>query len=116
MKETAKIFKALSDETRLRILVLLHEHGELCVCDLMSSLELPQSTVSRHVAYMKNAGLLNDRRCGTWMHYSIRQDNDQFLSTLISHAFSRLSETDTVSGDRARLLAYRAIKDTTNCP
>nr|HXK57067.1 metalloregulator ArsR/SmtB family transcription factor [Gammaproteobacteria bacterium] len=55
MKVIARLFKALSDETRLRILCLLLE-GELCVCDIMAVLQLPQSTVSRHLAYLKNAG------------------------------------------------------------
>ena len=63
MKTTAKLFKALSDETRLRILSLLTE-GELCVCDLMEVLQLPQSTVSRHLAYLRNTGLVADRRQG----------------------------------------------------
>jgi ArsR family transcriptional regulator, arsenate/arsenite/antimonite-responsive transcriptional repressor len=74
MKNTVKIFKSLSDETRLRILLLLLGHEELCICDLMSALDLPQSTVSRHVAYLKNAGWLKDRRGGVWMYYSVRKD------------------------------------------
>ena len=71
MKSTAKLFKSVADETRLRILMLLAEHNELCVCDLMVSLELPQSTVSRHLAYLKNSGWLDDRRAGIWMRYSL---------------------------------------------
>lgn len=74
MKNTVKIFKSLSDETRLRILLLLIGNEELCICDLMSALDLPQSTVSRHVAYLKNAGWLKDRRGGVWMYYSLRKD------------------------------------------
>ena len=63
MKTTAQFFKALSDETRLRILALL-VCGELCVCDLMAVLDLPQSTVSRHLAYLRHAGLVEDRLAG----------------------------------------------------
>src|SRR3989338_4364287 len=70
MKDLAKFFKAMSDETRLRILHLL-TYGELCVCDLMEVLSLPQSTISRHMAYLKNAGLVKDRRNGVWIHYSL---------------------------------------------
>ena len=70
MKDLAKFFKAMSDETRLRILHLLI-YGELCVCDLMEVLSLPQSTISRHMAYLKNTGLVNDRRDGVWVHYSL---------------------------------------------
>ena len=71
MKNTARIMKALADETRLRILALLLDSGELCVCDLMAALQLPQSTVSRHLAYLKNAGWLDDRREGVWMYYQV---------------------------------------------
>ncbi len=70
MKCEARLFKAVSDETRLRILALLLE-GELCVCELMAILALPQSTVSRHLAYLRNAGLVSDRRQGVWMYYSL---------------------------------------------
>lgn len=70
MKDEAQIFKALADETRLRILALL-SRGELCVCDLMAVLKLPQSTVSRHLAYLRNAGWLHDRREGVWMYYRL---------------------------------------------
>jgi ArsR family transcriptional regulator len=70
MKKTAQIFKSLADETRLRILLLLSD-DELCVCDLMAILNLPQSTVSRHLAYLRNAGFVDDRRQGVWMYYRL---------------------------------------------
>ncbi len=73
MKNIAHIFKALSDETRLRILALLSS-GELCVCDLMAALVLPQSTVSRHLAYLRNAGLVEDERRGVWMFYRLSEE------------------------------------------
>lgn len=70
MKTLAQTLKALSDETRLRIIALLCR-GELCVCDLMAILELPQSTVSRHLATLRHAGLVEDRRQGVWMYYRL---------------------------------------------
>jgi len=70
MKAIARTFKALSDETRLRIIALL-SRGELCVCDLMEILALPQSTVSRHLATLRHAGLVEDRRQGVWMYYRL---------------------------------------------
>ncbi|MFA5516649.1 MAG: metalloregulator ArsR/SmtB family transcription factor [Desulfuromonadales bacterium] len=70
MKNLARTFKAISDETRLRILALL-TRGELCVCDLMAILDLPQSTVSRHLATLRHAGLVEDRRQGLWMFYRL---------------------------------------------
>ena len=65
-----EIFKGLADPTRLRIMALLLER-ELCVCDLMSVLRLPQSTVSRHMTRLKSAGLVSDRREGKWVHYRL---------------------------------------------
>jgi ArsR family transcriptional regulator len=76
MREVAMLFKALSDETRLRILHLLLE-GELCICDLMEVLELPQSKVSRHMAYLKHSGLVNDRREGVWIYYSLKESQSK---------------------------------------
>ena len=74
MQNSAELFKALADETRLRILNLL-AHGELCVCDIMSVLEIGQSKASRHLAYLRNAGLVDDRRNGAWMYYSLSRPN-----------------------------------------
>jgi ArsR family transcriptional regulator, arsenate/arsenite/antimonite-responsive transcriptional repressor len=71
MEDIAALFQSLEDETRLRIMALLLEEGELCVCDLMAVLKLPQSTVSRHLSHLKNAGWLKDRREGVWIHYSL---------------------------------------------
>lgn len=70
----ATTFKALSEETRLQIVILLLEREELCVCDVVGALALTQSKASRHLRYLYNAGLVDDRREGTWMHYSIAQN------------------------------------------
>jgi ArsR family transcriptional regulator, arsenate/arsenite/antimonite-responsive transcriptional repressor len=70
MQRAAILFKALSEEIRLRILALLVD-GELCVCDLMAVLSLPQSTISRHLASLRHAGLVEGRRQGIWMHYRL---------------------------------------------
>jgi ArsR family transcriptional regulator, arsenate/arsenite/antimonite-responsive transcriptional repressor len=71
MREMAAVLKALSDETRLKMLGLLFEAGELCVCDFVEVLGITQSKASRHLRYMVNAGLLADRREGVWSHYRI---------------------------------------------
>ena len=76
MKNTVQLFKALADETRLRILGLLLNYGELCVCDITATLQLPQSTVSRHLSYLRNAGWVIDRREGVWIIYAVTADND----------------------------------------
>jgi ArsR family transcriptional regulator len=71
MKAEARLFKALADETRLKILWLLMGQEELCVCDIMGVLGITQSKASRHLRYLFNAGLVTDRREGLWMYYRI---------------------------------------------
>jgi len=102
MKTMARIFKALADETRLRILALLLD-GELCVCDLMAVLQLPQSTVSRHLAYLKNSGWVDDRREGVWMFYSIRDDGGLLQASLIPVLKERLAASAAAAEDQQRL-------------
>lgn len=70
----AGIFKALADETRLRMLALLLDQPELCVCHFERVLEITQSKASRHLRYLLNAGLLHDRREGVWMYYRLAED------------------------------------------
>jgi ArsR family transcriptional regulator len=69
------LFKALADTTRLRILALLG-NNEVCVCHIHDSLGLPQPTVSRHLAYLRRAGLVDTRRDGVWMHYQVARSLD----------------------------------------
>ncbi len=71
MRALSNIFKALSDETRLRMLGLLFSSGELCVCDFVEVLEITQSKASRHLRYLVNAGLVSDRREAVWVYFRI---------------------------------------------
>jgi ArsR family transcriptional regulator len=87
MKNTTALFKALAHQTRLHILCLLLD-GEVCVCKIMAILQLPQSTASRHLAILKNAGLVEDRRDGTWVHYSLAKGH----SALADHLLEVLEE------------------------
>ena len=64
-------FDAFADPTRRRILALLAHQGELCVCELTAALDVGQPKISRHLAVLKDAGLVTPRRAGTWMHYRI---------------------------------------------
>ena len=74
MRDLVKVFKALSDETRMRLLKLL-QHRELCVCEIMQALDMTQSRVSRNLGILKDAGLVKDRRDGLWVHYSLNEDS-----------------------------------------
>ena len=71
MRTLINVFKALSDETRLQMLDLLLKEGELCVCDFVEVLDISQSKASRHLRHLVNAGLLDDRREGTWVYFRI---------------------------------------------
>lgn len=82
LNDFANLFKSLSEPVRLRILYLLLERGELCVCDIVSSLELSQSVVSRHLAYLRNSGLVATRREGVWIYYQL-VDNSKFINQLL---------------------------------
>ena len=105
MERSAKIIKALSDGTRLRIFNLLTEH-ELCVCAIMGALKLPQSTVSRHVAYLKNTGWLNDRRKGLWMYYSINASLDALRLSLLEGIKTHFASIAEGISDKERLAEY----------
>jgi len=115
MRHHAQIFKALSDPIRLRIILLLQSEGELCVCDLMAVLGLPQSTVSRHLAYLKRSCLVDTRRHGIWMYYQLSRESCdlclELLETLRRHA-TTLPEAAT---DRAALSAFINTKNSL-CP
>jgi ArsR family transcriptional regulator len=77
VRSLSRLFRTLGDETRQRVIALL-SHGELCVCHLQAALELPQPTVSRQLALLRAAGLVEDRREGTWVYYRlVRQENPE---------------------------------------
>lgn len=86
MKELAKVFKALSDESRLRILNLIFRSGEICVCDIESITGFTQTKTSRHLSYLRNAELVESRQEGLWMLYSIAKpksrEHEQLLDCL----------------------------------
>lgn len=69
-----QLFKCLNDETRQAIMLLVHSEGELCVCELTHALEQSQPKVSRHLAQLRNCGLLQDRREGQWVYYRVMPD------------------------------------------
>jgi len=107
MQDLLNLFKALSEETRLRIVKLL-EHGELCVCDIVAALDMIQPKVSFHLAVLKDAALLKDRKQGKWTHYSIA-DTDMFRRFLLLSTLERIS-AETVSEDIRRLKDFLKVK------
>ncbi len=92
MKKLLNTIKALSDETRLRIINLLYEK-ELCVCDIMEALQVTQTKVSRHLSNLKNAGLVSDRKHAQWVYYSIVHDaENKFLDNLVFNNLRNLEQ------------------------
>ena len=114
MERTAEILKALSDPTRLRIVSLLR-HGELCVCDLMEALQTPQSKISRHLAFLKNAGWVKATRSGKWVHYQLLGAGPS-LQTMIAEVLkSELHGYEICQEDDRRYFAYLATKPSHSC-
>jgi ArsR family transcriptional regulator len=96
------LFKALADSTRLRILGLLLT-GEVCVCDIHESLKIPQPKASRHLAYLRSAGLVDTRREGLWVHYRLGQLDDPVLAAIADAVRHALTHIDIVNRDAERL-------------
>lgn len=96
------VLKALADRTRLRILRLL-AGGEVRVCDIYASLRIPQPKASRHLAYLKRAGLLVSRKNGLWVHYRLAQPRDRVVASLLASVTHYLSHVSTTAKDRQRL-------------
>lgn len=93
-----KIFKALSDETRLRILSLILD-GEMCVCEIKDCLGLTQSNASRHLTALKNAGILSSSKKAQWAHYKL---NEKFCTEnpeLLKYLFEKLKSLSTFKSD-----------------
>ena len=109
MRELVKAFKALSDETRLRILNLLLER-ECCVCEVMQALDISQPRASRNLSALYDAGLLKLRREGLWALYSIdREGLKEYYTDLVEAVRKALEGNKTAMQDRQRLRKARRI-------
>ena len=98
----AIVFKALADRTRLRILGLLAA-GEVCVCNLHESLGLPQPTTSRHLAYLRRAGLVTTRKEGLWVHYRLAEASDPVMEQVVESVRHAVGHLGAAGRDRRRL-------------
>ena len=109
MNNLLNALKALSDETRLRIINLLYER-ELCVCDIMETLQITQAKASRHLIYMKNAGLVSDRKQAQWVYYSISKEVGMgFIDNLV---MDNLRSLEVFTTDLNNLQAWLKRKST----
>lgn len=110
MQTTAQFFKALSEEPRLRIIALLLD-GELCVCNLMAVLQLPQSTISRHLAYLRKTGWVEGRRLGVWMYYRLAETPTPFARELVELMGRRLPELPEIQQDSKTLEDFQRTRE-----
>lgn len=105
MKALATIFSALSDPSRLRILNLLLASGDLCVCDIERTLDFTQTKVSRHMRYLRRAGLVTSRKSGRWVIYSLVRSETLERGIVLSSLGTILQTTAEARSDRAALSA-----------
>ncbi|MEZ5476322.1 MAG: metalloregulator ArsR/SmtB family transcription factor [Thiolinea sp.] len=105
--------KALADQTRLRILMLLVEQEELCVCDLTQALELAQPKISRHLAVLRAVGLLLDRKAGLWVHYRLHPGLPKWADVVLRQLQDGSRAESIYQQDRQRLLA--SLADEADC-
>ncbi|MFB4204214.1 Arsenic resistance transcriptional regulator ArsR2 [wastewater metagenome] len=96
-------FRALGDETRLRAVMLLHAAGELCVCELTAAIGVSQPKMSRHLASLREAGLVRDRREGAWIHYRIAPSLPAWQLRVLESTACELAARAPFTADRDRL-------------
>ena len=100
LNETDIFFKMLADSTRLRCLLLMQAEGELCVCELTHALNLSQPKISRHLAHLREAGVLVARRNGTWMNYRINPDLHGWALDILQITLDGVRKTEPFISDR----------------
>jgi ArsR family transcriptional regulator len=104
LEKDLAVFKAMSDETRLRILLLLSRR-ELCVCEIVAVLDMPQGKVSRHLSVLRHARLVTDRREGLWIYYSLRSPETPLIQTLTDYLETAGKHLPPAVEDQSRLEA-----------
>src|ERR1700704_2116800 len=97
------LFKALADRTRLRLISLISD-SEVCVCFFVAILKVSQPKISRHLAYLRRAGVVATRREGKWMHYRIIEPEDSHAARIFREVRAWLSSHPAMQGDRTRLV------------
>jgi ArsR family transcriptional regulator len=98
-----QFFSALSNEVRLRCLVLLQHEGELCVCELTHALNAAQPKISRHLAHLREWGIVLDRREGLWIHYRLHPELPEWAQAVLATTTTALITQPPYAGDLATL-------------
>jgi ArsR family transcriptional regulator len=104
MKKAVKVFRALSDETRIRLIKLLEDAGEVCVCDIMRAMEISQTRASRNLNILREAGLVSDRRDKHWIYYSVNQKTaEECCGDVLNVIGKWLTADEEIMNDKQRL-------------
>lgn len=106
VRSFSRLFKALGDETRLRIVALL-SHGELCVCHLEDALQISQPKVSRHLALLRSAGVVDHRREGSWVYYRLAVQSDPDCEHQLNTLMRTFAKRSVLRRDLERLVKVR---------
>src|SRR5437867_5757162 len=106
VRSVSRLFKALGDETRLRMVALL-AYGELCVCHLEEALGLSQPNVSRQLAILRSAGIVEDRREGNWVYYRLLPQEDEDCDRQLKALIQSFGRRDVLRRDVERLVKIR---------
>lgn len=104
------MFKALADDTRSRIALLIAREGELCVCELTAGLDVSQPKISRHLALLRSSGLLADRRQGQWVFYRLHPDLAPWVITLLQGALANHGAWLATDVARLQAMADRPVR------
>lgn len=102
-----ELFTLLSDETRLRCLLLLSKGRELCVCEFSTVLESIQPKISRHLAYLRKSGVVSDERRGQWVYYRLHPDLPKWAENIILVIVEELKKIEPYNGDLKKMLKCR---------
>ncbi|MDT8406115.1 MAG: metalloregulator ArsR/SmtB family transcription factor [Methylococcales bacterium] len=115
MLTPVQLFKCLADDTRLRCVALLHLEGRLCVCELTAALALSQPKISRHLALLRQTGLLTDSREGQWVYYRINPSLPGWAYPLLDQVLAAVRADPRSQEDRARLRVMVGRTDSEVC-
>ena len=106
MREILSIIKALSDGNRLRVVVSLMSHKELCVCQITEMLKLAMATVSRHMSVLQNAGLILSRKEGRWVYYSLSGSFPKKLKQWLVESLNKTPEMEIDQKTMEKILSF----------
>lgn len=102
-----ELFSLLSDETRLRCLILLQKEGELCVCEISKIIGSIQPKISRHLALMRNSGLVSDERRGQWVYYSLNPVLPKWAKKILESSLDNLVKEEPYNSDLKKMRSLK---------